>query len=99
MMLLESSRWWAESSGSLLAMLMVVDCLILLLLDHDDLLLLLHLALGGGLLHLLDGHLVHVWPGKGALPSTFVVATSLSELPIVSSSSSTLEEPPRILTL
>ena len=45
-----------------------MDCLIYLLLDHDELLLLLHLAHGGGLLHLLDGHL-HVWPGKGSLPS------------------------------
>ena len=51
-------------------MLMVVDCLILLRLDHDDLILLLHSAHGGGLLHLLDGNLVHVWPVKDALPST-----------------------------
>ena len=51
-------------------MLMVVGCLMLLLLDQDDFLLLLHPLHGGGLLHLQDGHLVHVWPGKSALPST-----------------------------
>jgi hypothetical protein len=49
---------------------MVVGCLMLLLLDQDDFLLLLHPLHGGGLLHLQDGHLVHVWPGKSALPST-----------------------------
>ena len=50
---------------------MVEDCLALLwfLLDVGDLLPLLVHVHGGGLLQQ-DGHLVHVWPGYGALPST-----------------------------
>ena len=50
---------------------MVVDCLALLWFLHDvgDLLPLLDHVHGGGLLQQ-DGHLVHVWPGYGALPST-----------------------------
>ena len=70
------------SSDSLVAMWMVVDCLTLLWLLLDDL---LHLAHGGGLLLLLDCHMVHVWPGKGALPSTLLprqddFATSLGKV-------------------
>ena len=50
---------------------MVGDCLALLWLlpDVGDLLPLLGHIHGGGLLQQ-DGHLVHVWPGYGALPST-----------------------------
>ena len=46
----------------------MVSLLLLLLLVGDDLHLLLHLVHSGG--HLLDAHLVRVWPGKVALSST-----------------------------